>query len=710
MEVLDILQFLLGLLTTISPFLLLATAYTSFGSGEWNNQAQWNDQVSGFPDGADDTAAIQTGHAMTAAAGVVCGAITIAGTGSLVAQGGANTITSITNNGSGACTIGATTFAGVLNNASTGLLTISGACTAISNFTPANCNITATGSVAMTGTLTGPATTQTFAMTAGSSLTGFTVDVASFAGTWTAGIGCTITGTKAGLLSITVGAGGVVTFVGTNASPVTVTNTTAGRNISFIADGTGAINHTHVNLSGTYGWGATSGGSLTVRGVQFTPKAATTICLTIPRDTFPGKIDVDGVWVAGVSTTIFIAGSVLTGNYSPILREVSPIKNVAIGYQRDGTAATITSGIYATALVEITNAIVASSQINFSTNTLLGGVRIDNLGHVAGILPGTGSALDLANAAAGVGTTWTQRGSFGRSVAGPPSGQTYHARLTPSAIVTATLPLEMSLCVPVVSGDSVAVYAKASRSADTSDCAECHIDPEAAWFSGTSAVAWTLTNAATYYSLPACTATTAGGSGAKGQCRIVFRMKEYSASQYLDIGDVYVVVTHSDSTTHQYIFTMQNWVNGSPVSDRADMILGKTQGPVTLAKETGANAYGGSGSCSKLSPLSTTGYGYWYFLVPTTAATPFTLSFWYNATSGFNGGFKVTIWDTDMSTIDANMASHDVGGTYDGTWRQYTAQHAVTPTATGTCLVRIEAQQGAHSASDVIYIDDITYA
>ena len=134
---------------------------------------------------------------------------------------------------------------------------------------------------------------------------------------------------------------------------------------------------------------------------------------------------------------------------------------------------------------------------------------------------------------------------------------------------------------------------------------------------------------------------------------------------------------------------------------------GDTYGEVTLSKEEGANARGGSGACAKLLPLSTTVYGYWYWYLPVTASTAFTMTFWYWCTPGFNGEIKVTIYDTDQTTV--LDASRDVGETADGSWRQY-AGHEVTPTATGLCLVRIEILQGAHSAADVIYIDDIAVA
>lgn len=127
---------------------------------------------------------------------------------------------------------------------------------------------------------------------------------------------------------------------------------------------------------------------------------------------------------------------------------------------------------------------------------------------------------------------------------------------------------------------------------------------------------------------------------------------------------------------------------------------------LTLSKETGANARGGSGTCAKLLPTSTTAYGHWTWFVPTDG-TAFTLSFYYNCTSGFNGDIDVTIYDIDNAT-KLNDAE-DVGETADGDWHQFTATQ-VDPSGTGLCRVVVSVKQGAHSAADVIYIDDIAVA
>ena len=127
---------------------------------------------------------------------------------------------------------------------------------------------------------------------------------------------------------------------------------------------------------------------------------------------------------------------------------------------------------------------------------------------------------------------------------------------------------------------------------------------------------------------------------------------------------------------------------------------------LTLSKETGAAARGGSGTCAKLLPLNVNAYGYWSFFVPTDG-TAFQLSFYYACTSGFNGDITVTIYDVDDTTklLDAE----DVGETADGTYYQYTAT-SVDPASAGLCRVQIHAMQGAHSAADVIFIDDVSMA
>lgn len=505
-------------------------AYTSKASGDFNadGQTTWNEV--GHPDGADDTAAIATGHAITAAAAVVCGAITIAGTGSLVAQAAANTITSITNNGTGVCTIGATTFAGVLVNASTGLLTINGALTGITNFTPSNCNMNA--NVTMSGTLTGPATGTTFAMAAGTTLseTGVSGNAVSFAGTWTMGAGCTLSGTKAAeWVAASAGVGGTFTATGTAGSPISITNATALRNArlgaSLVASGT--YNLTHVNLDGVLAF-VGSAGLFNLSYVQFAPKVAADVIQfnsTTPNPTGLFRY----CWVAGVVGTTFLSAS-------PFMQPGIVLENIAIGYARTGAANALTTGQSSCCAAHVRNCIInATTQVSG-----VGRFSVDNLGYLDAAMVAGGSALAAAVVDPGVSKTWGGYGTVERSTANPRTA-TYHERSTPESNVTTTHPLDFSIYVPISSGEDIAVSVYASRSAMTSDCAKIVIDPEQAWFT-TATSAELLTNAATYYQLTA-SASTARGAGATGMVRVVMRVDEYAAAQYVDWDDFAVTIT-----------------------------------------------------------------------------------------------------------------------------------------------------------------------
>ena len=148
-------------------------------------------------------------------------------------------------------------------------------------------------------------------------------------------------------------------------------------------------------------------------------------------------------------------------------------------------------------------------------------------------------------------------------------------------------------------------------------------------------------------------------------------------------------------------------IYGSPQRTGSRVVGGLATDNVTLAKETGANARSGSGTCAKLTPTNNAAYGYWYFYVPVTASTAFTLSFWHKIASGFSGLVKCSIYDTDQSTL--LLTSQTVTLTDDGAYHQYTATQ-VTPTDTGMCLVRVEVQKDAGDTTEAIYIDDISYA
>ncbi len=96
---------------TLASQWAMATAYTSAGDGDWTNAATW-DGGDTYPQ-AGDTAAIGTGHDITAdAATITCTTITVAGTGTIVLPNASTrTITAnITNNGT--ATTGAIPMAG----------------------------------------------------------------------------------------------------------------------------------------------------------------------------------------------------------------------------------------------------------------------------------------------------------------------------------------------------------------------------------------------------------------------------------------------------------------------------------------------------------------------------------------------------------------------------------------------------------------------
>jgi hypothetical protein len=137
------------------------------------------------------------------------------------------------------------------------------------------------------------------------------------------------------------------------------------------------------------------------------------------------------------------------------------------------------------------------------------------------------------------------------------------------------------------------------------------------------------------------------------------------------------------------------------------IVPGAASGSATLAKEAGAKARGGSGTCAKLTPTSASAYGYWDFYVPATASTPFTLSFyWAKSAAGFNGLLKVSIWDTDGTTLKNTSEAVNITAA-DANYHQFSAT-PVTPTDTGLCRVRLEIEDG--STTGFLYIDDIAVA
>jgi hypothetical protein len=178
---------------------------------------------------------------------------------------------------------------------------------------------------------------------------------------------------------------------------------------------------------------------------------------------------------------------------------------------------------------------------------------------------------------------------------------------------------------------------------------------------------------------------------------LTLNYSDAGAARHIDptlpaVGNVRVGTVYGHSSGSTGTLVVGGWTDGS--------------GNLTLAKETGANARGGSGTCAKLTPTNASAYGYWYFYVPVTA-TAFTLSFYHKITSGFSGLVKCSIYDTDQSTL--KNTSEVVTLTDDEAYHQFSAT-AVTPTATGFCLVRIEVQKDAGDTTECVYIDDIGIA
>jgi len=133
------------------------------------------------------------------------------------------------------------------------------------------------------------------------------------------------------------------------------------------------------------------------------------------------------------------------------------------------------------------------------------------------------------------------------------------------------------------------------------------------------------------------------------------------------------------------------------------LIVGGTASyEATLAKETGAETRGGSGTCAKLTPTSTTEWGYFDFYIPCTTGVQLILNFYHKISSGWNGLLKVTIYDTDQSS--ELLSSESVSLTDDDAYHLYTAT-GVTPTDTGLCRVSIEIKDG--STTGYVYLDDL---
>jgi hypothetical protein len=166
---------------------------------------------------------------------------------------------------------------------------------------------------------------------------------------------------------------------------------------------------------------------------------------------------------------------------------------------------------------------------------------------------------------------------------------------------------------------------------------------------------------------------------------------------------------------------LTNWMEKSALpsaslvkypTDRGDGTLGTLlvpgclHGPGVLSKDL-ANGVDG-GACAKIVPSSTSAFCLLDWPVgPVLSTKPFNITFSYKTTPGFNGGMKVTIYDTDGSTklLDADVVSVDNDGEY------HTLEYGpYTASSDGGCIVAIEVKQGTHNANDAVYLSNGIYA
>jgi hypothetical protein len=277
----------------------------------------------------------------------------------------------------------------------------------------------------------------------------------------------------------------------------------------------------------------------------------------MPRDACYSKMDVEFVWVSGpAANTLFTAA---TSAYYLGRIENTRLRNVAIGYNRDGSATTLSVGIVCNQCLQITNCIInATAQV--TVDKFMGITEIHNLGYVDDAMVVPGSALESAIANPGINAVWYYHGSLIRSTAAKKTGD-YGVLATPLATCSANAPLELSLYLPISSGDDLSVSVYGLRSQMTDDCAEIEIDPEGAWYTQVTGTV-TMTNEDEFYEFTA-TRTGAGGTGAIGMVRIVLRVKEYEAANYFYWADFTATVGGVD-----YTVDFSKWSQGVPVASR----------------------------------------------------------------------------------------------------------------------------------------------
>lgn len=116
--------------------------------------------------------------------------------------------------------------------------------------------------------------------------------------------------------------------------------------------------------------------------------------------------------------------------------------------------------------------------------------------------------------------------------------------------------------------------------------------------------------------------------------------------------------------------------------------------------EDTAEAQGGSGSCVKLNPSSTTAKLYWKFLIPCTNATPLTVKF-YRKKSSSGANCTLSFSASGCGVTPVSNASVSLTDTY----AEYTST-SLTPTSTGFVECILKAMDG-DSTGD-IYVDSVS--
>jgi hypothetical protein len=101
----------------------------------------------------------------------------------------------------------------------------------------------------------------------------------------------------------------------------------------------------------------------------------------------------------------------------------------------------------------------------------------------------------------------------------------------------------VELFVPIASGQNLAVSVYGRRHGLSSDCADIQIDPEQTWFGATATGTSEVSAEDEWYEYSASTSGGARGSGLAGMCRVILRLKEYTAGAYFDWADFSVEVS-----------------------------------------------------------------------------------------------------------------------------------------------------------------------